>query len=122
MGQNILFGALDWKKRAARIGSPDYWNEKTTQDKNANQPIYLDLAEPDLRFKRVAHSGTSVLINGALLEADNSVTDIDQSTVGVDAYTGKAVVLQDKFQIGRASRKLIHWIPRMRLCLPNSLL
>lgn len=95
--QNILFGALDWKKRAARIGRPDYWNEKTTQDKNANQPIYLDLAEPDLRFKRVAHSGTSVLINGALLEADNSVTDIDQGTVGVDAYTGKAVVLQDKF-------------------------
>jgi hypothetical protein len=95
--QNILFGALDWKKRAAAIGSPDYWSEKAKQDKNANQPVYFDLAEPDLSFKRVAHSGTSVLINRALLEADNFVTDIDRSAVGVDAYTGETVELQDKF-------------------------
>lgn len=90
--QNILFGALDWKKRASTIGSPDYWSEKAKQDKNANQPVYLDLAEPDLTFKRVAHSGTSALINEALLQGDNSVGE-----VGVDAYTGEAVELQDTF-------------------------
>jgi len=95
--QNILFGALNWKNRAATIGNPDYWNEKAKQDKNANQPCYLDLAEPDFNFKRVAHSETSGLINRALLEADNIVTDIDESAVGVDAYTGKTVELQDKF-------------------------
>lgn len=95
--QNILFGALDWKKRVAAIGSPDYWTEKAKQDKNANQPLYLDLAEPDLSSKRVAHSGTSALINRALLEADNLVTDIDRSAVGVDAYTGETVELQNKF-------------------------
>jgi hypothetical protein len=95
--QNILFGALDWKKRVATIGSPDYWREKDKQDKNANQPVYLDLAEPDFSFKRVAHNETSVLINSALLESDNVVTDIEQSAVGVDAYTGETVELQDKF-------------------------
>ena len=95
--QIILFGALDWKNRTVTIGSPDYWIEKAKQHKIANQPVYLDLVEPELSFKRIAHIGTSVLINSALLEADNSVIDIDQSAVGVDAYTGETVELQDKF-------------------------
>jgi hypothetical protein len=97
--QDILFGVLDWKKRAAKIGTPDYWNEKTKQDKNANQPVYLDLAEPDSSFKRVAHSETSALINDALLKADTSATvaATDESSAGVDAYTGETVELQDKF-------------------------
>ena len=94
---NILFGAIDWKKRRAVIGSPDYWNEKGKQDKDAKQPVYLDLAEADLSFKRVAHPDTGDLINRTLLEADNIVTEIDQNVLGIDAYTGKAVQLQDKF-------------------------
>ena len=94
---NILFGAIDWKKRRAVIGSPDYWNEKGKLDKDAKQPVYLDLAEADLSFKRVAHTDTSDLINRTLLEADNIVTEIDQKVLGIDAYTGKAVKLQDKF-------------------------
>lgn len=95
--QNILFGALDWRKRNAEIGSPDYWSEKGKQDKDAKQPVYLDLVEADLHFKRIAHPDTSDLINRALLEADNTVSDIEQSALGMDAYTGKAVKLQDKF-------------------------
>lgn len=95
--QDILFGALDWKKRTDTIGSLVYWSEKAKQDKNANQPVYFDLAEPDLSFKRVAHCETSEIINRALLKAEYSVTDIDQRAVGVDAYTGEAVDLQDKF-------------------------
>ena len=97
--QDILFGVLDWKKRTAKIGTLDYWKEKTKQDKNANQPVYLDLAEPDSSFKRVAHAETSALINDALLKADTSATvaATDESSTGVDAYTGEAVKLQDKF-------------------------
>ena len=79
------------------IGSPDYWNEKGKLDKDAKQPVYLDLAEADLSFKRVAHTDTSDLINRTLLEVDNIVTEIDQKVLGIDAYTGKAVKLQDKF-------------------------
>jgi len=97
IAQNILFGALDWRKRNAAIGSPDYWNEKGKQDKDAKQPVYLDLAEADLSFKHVAHTDTSDLINRTLLEADNIGTEIDQNALGTDAYTGKAVKLQDKF-------------------------
>jgi hypothetical protein len=97
--QDILFGVLDWKKRAAKIGTPDYWKEKTKEDKNANQPVYLDLAEPDSSFKRVAHTETSGLINEALLNADITATIAapEESSTGLDAYSGRAVELQDKF-------------------------
>jgi len=41
--QEVLFGTLDWKKRPPEIASPDYWKEKVKQDKNANQPVYLEV-------------------------------------------------------------------------------
>jgi hypothetical protein len=97
--QDILFGALDWKKRQVPIAVPDYWKAKAKQDKNANQPIYLDLAEPDPHFKRVAHRETSTLINQALLGAgqpsETRKEDADEN--GVDAFSGQRVELQDKF-------------------------
>ncbi len=97
--QDILFGALDWKRRAVKIGTPDFWKEKAKQDKNANQPVYLDVADSDASCKRVAHSDTSGLINDALLKADNSAagTPTDESALGEDAYSGRIVRLQDKF-------------------------
>jgi hypothetical protein len=97
--QDILYGALDWKKRQSRIGTSAYWKEKAKQDKNANQPIYLDLASPAPRFKRVAHSETSTLINQALLLASEQSAEVSQTkgTSGtVDAF-GQAGELQDKF-------------------------
>jgi hypothetical protein len=100
--QDILFGTLDWKKRQAPIAAPDYWKDKTKQDKNANQPIYLDLASSDTRSKRVAHRETGAMINEALIKADTSsgAAAPDGSSMGVDAYTGQAVELQDKFPTG----------------------
>jgi hypothetical protein len=99
LSEEILFGVLDWKKRAAKIGSADYWKEKAKQEKSANQPIYLDLAEPDSSYKRVAHAESSALINDALLQANTSTTVAvpDELSMGVDAYTGQSVELQDKF-------------------------
>lgn len=100
--QDILFGTLDWKKRQTPIATPDYWKDKAKQDKNANQPIYLDLANTDTRFKRVAHRETSALINAALLKADaNAPAGVPKGGVaGLDAYTGQTVELQDKFPVG----------------------
>ena len=97
--QSVLFGVLDWKKRAVKLGSPDYWKEKAKEDKNANQPVYLDLVDCDPSCKRVAHGETSALINDALLKADTASdgVGIDASALGVDAYTGRAGELQDKF-------------------------
>ncbi len=96
--QSILFGALDWKKRTANIGGPDYWKAKAKQDKNANQPVYLDLAEPDLSFKCVAHCETSALVNKMLLQADNAApAATDGNSPGVDAFSGQPTELQDKF-------------------------
>lgn len=61
--QQMLFGALDWKKRAVEFGSPAYWKQKAKRDENANQPLCLDLASPDHHFKPVAHPATSELVN-----------------------------------------------------------
>jgi len=99
--QKVLFGTLDWKKRAPEIGSPDYWNEKARQDKNANQPIYLDLASPDMVFCRVAHSKTSALVNEALIRTESKVSDCEpeQRNLTEDAF-GETAVLQDKFPPG----------------------
>lgn len=99
LSQEILFGVLDWKRRAAKIGSADYWKEKTKQEKSPSQPIYLDLAELDSNYKRVAHAESSALINDALLQADTSTTVAvsDELSMGVDAFTGESVELQDKF-------------------------
>ena len=102
--QDVLFGVLDWEKRLSAIGTPDYFEEKIKKDRNANQPVYLDLAEADWSFKRVAHRQTSTLINeallrAALLRANDAVIggDTDKGEFGVDAYSGQRVKLQDKF-------------------------
>jgi hypothetical protein len=100
--QDVLFGALDWKKRLAPIASPDYWKGKAKQDKNTNQPIYLDLANPDARFKRVAHRETSAMINDTLVTVDTSAGAAapDGGSTGTDAFTGRAAPLQEKFPVG----------------------
>ncbi len=99
--QDILFGMLDWKKRASEIGSDGYWQEKGKQDKNANQPIYLDLASPDTNYWRVAHAKTSVLLNEVLFKiqpkGNGSATD---RTFFTEGAFGEKAVLQDKFPIG----------------------
>ena len=100
--QDVLFGALDWKKRQATVATPDYWKDKAKQDKNANQPIYLDLASPNTLFKRVAHRESSAMINEALIKADASseAAAPDAGSLGVDAFTGQSLELQDKFPGG----------------------
>jgi hypothetical protein len=99
--QEVLFGTLDWKKRAPEIASPDYWKEKVKQDKNANQPVYLDLAAPDTAFCRVAHSETSTLINAALIQAQSNAAagEPGQGSLAEDAF-GETAELQDKFPAG----------------------
>ncbi len=99
--QDILFGTLDWKKRTAGIGSPEYWKEKAKQDKNSNQPVYLDLASPDAGFWRVANAQTSARINEALFkfEPQGDGTAGGDATFGEDAF-GVQSVLQDKFPGG----------------------
>jgi hypothetical protein len=97
--QDVLFGVLDWEKRLVPIGASDYWKQKIEKDKDAKQPIYLDLTEADLSFKRVAHDETGALINEALLEADAAFTavEINKGMLGVDAYSGQPAKLQGKF-------------------------
>lgn len=110
--QDILFGTLDWKKRTAAIGSPDYWKEKRKQDKpekKAKQPVYLDLASPDSAYARVAHRKTSELINAALLNApprnNENESRANQTPSAEDAF-GEIAVLQDKFPDGPKVAKL----------------
>ncbi|MCF7763974.1 MAG: hypothetical protein K9N62_09905 [Verrucomicrobia bacterium] len=99
--QEVLFGTLDWKKRTPEIASPEYWKEKLKQDRNSNQPIYLDLASPGVGFYRVAHSETSALINTALIQTQSSVAAYDSERGGLveDAF-GELAELQDKFPPG----------------------
>lgn len=98
--QEMLFGMLDWKKRVAQIGSIDYWKEKAKQDKNANQPVYLDLALPDTACWRITHVKTSMLINAALFEAQpKDDGNANQDVSNVDAF-GETAALQDKFPVG----------------------
>ncbi len=99
--QVVLFGTLDWKKRPQEIASPDYWKEKVKQDKNANQPVYLDLASPDTTCCRVSHSETSTLINAALIQAQSNaaVGEPAQGELAQDAF-GEIAELQDKFPVG----------------------
>lgn len=99
--QDVLFGALDWKKRTTEIASSNYWKEKAKQDKNANQPVYLDLATPGAQSWRVAHSETSALINAALLTtlADTLDTGSGSTVADEDAF-GESSALQDKFPVG----------------------
>jgi hypothetical protein len=99
--QVVLFGTLDWKKRTPEIASPDYWKEKVKQDKNANQPVYLDLSSPDTAFCRVAHSETSALINSALIQTQsNAAAGVpEQGDWAEDAF-GETAELQDKFPAG----------------------
>lgn len=100
--QEVLFGTFDWKKRKSDIASPDYWKEKVQQDKkNANQPVYLDLASQDTSCCRVAHSETSALINAALFQTQSNVAagEPEQGDLAEDAF-GETAELQDKFPAG----------------------
>ena len=99
--QEVLFGTLDWKKRTPEIASLDYWKEKVKQDKNANQPVYLDLSSPDSACCRVAHSETSALINAALIQTQSNAAtgEPEQSDLAEDAF-GEISELQDKFPPG----------------------
>jgi hypothetical protein len=100
--QEVLFGTLDWKKRSQGIATPDYWKEKGKQDKkNANQPVYLDLASLDTAFCRVAHSETSAVINAALIQTQsNTAADKpEHDDLAEDAF-GDLAELQDKFPPG----------------------
>lgn len=99
--QDILFGTLDWKKRAPEIASPNYWKEKNKRDKNANQPVYLDLADPDTAFCRVAHSETSSLINEALIQMRSNIpmSKPEEKNLVEDAF-GQTEELQEKFPNG----------------------
>lgn len=96
--QQVLFGKLDWSRRAAKVGTPDYWKEKLKQDKDAKQPIYLDLSSLD-SGSRIARMDTGEWVNDALLKSDTSSVKREGETgnVGVDAFTGDSVELQDKF-------------------------
>jgi len=99
--QDVLFGTLDWKKRAAKVGSPDYWKEKNDLDDKANQPVYLDLASPDAGCWRVAHAETSALINAALLKSQpKGDEDLANQEVSSEDAFGEKAVLQDKFPGG----------------------
>ena len=105
--QEILFGTLDWKKRPPEIASLGYWEVKAEQDKNANQPVYLDLASSDTTCCRVAHSETSELINAALIQAQSNAAADEpvQSELAEDAF-GETAELQDKFPAGPKVAKL----------------
>ncbi len=96
--QEALFGVFDWKKRAVEFGTTGFWAEKAKQDKNANQPLYLDLAAPNHQQKPIAHPQTSEAINTALLRAAGATVPADQIQAGgIDAFTGRPSELQDKF-------------------------
>ena len=92
--QGVLFGVLDWKKRSADLGTVEYKEEKAKRDKNANQPIYLDVANKDHRLKPVAHQDTSIAINNILFQQSKAEAQANQSVV--DAF-GSRGSLQDKY-------------------------
>lgn len=99
--QEVLFGTLDWKKRTAEIASSSYWKEKIKQDKNANQPVYLDLFSPDTACSRVTHAETSKLINTALMQVKSNAILDEKEQIGLaeDAF-GTPAEFQDKFPPG----------------------
>ena len=95
--QGVLFGVLDWKKRNVDFGSVEYWKEKAKQDKpdkNAKQPVYLDVADIDQNHKPVAHQDTSKAINKILVQQSKVEDQLAQS--GIDAF-GSRGSLQDKY-------------------------
>ena len=96
--QQVLFGKLDWSRRATEVGTADYWKEKAKQDKDAKHPIYLDLASLG-SGSRIARTDTGERVNEALLKADASSAKGKGKprNVGVDAFTSESVELQDKF-------------------------
>jgi hypothetical protein len=93
--QDILYGTLDWKKRTAEVGTAAYWEQKAKQDKNAHQPVYLDVVHQDHRFKPVAHPETSRLLNKALLTACVSAGVGEGTGAGVDSYSGEIVLRRE---------------------------
>ena len=90
----VLFGMLDWKKRTADFGSADYWEEKAKKDKDANQPVYLDVATMDHHHKPVAHQDTSQAINKNLVRQSQAE---DQATPSVVDAFGRRGPLQDRY-------------------------
>jgi hypothetical protein len=92
----VLFGVLDWKKRTSDVGTTEYWVEKAGQDKQTNQPVYLNVLRPEHRSKPVAHAETSQCLNEALLRADVLAGADHAGAVGIDAYSGDVLPLQDK--------------------------
>ena len=99
--QDVLFGGLKPKVRNLRVGDADYWKEKEKQDNSSKQPIYLDLSLPDRRFPRVAHLGTSTLVNAALLKVlpGKVETDTGCGFPTEDAF-GEIAALQEKYPVG----------------------
>lgn len=65
---------------------------KTKKDEKRNQPIYLDLWEPDPAFKRVAHQVVSNLLADSLFSSGTG-----SGANGIDAFSGECVQLQSKF-------------------------
>jgi hypothetical protein len=104
LAQDVLFGVLDWKKRASDFASASYWREKAKQDRNANQPLCLDLVAKDHRFKPVAHPATSELVNqqaingglksGRKGRGGKKLAETDAQT---DAFSGTPCDLADVF-------------------------
>jgi hypothetical protein len=102
--QQALFGVLDWKKRAVGFDSDQYWKDKAEQDENANQPLCLDLASPDHRFKPVVHPATSELVNQQAFSAGlksgrkgRSNAKRAEADVQADAFSGTPCELADVF-------------------------
>ncbi len=94
--QKVLFGVLDWKKRTVDLGTVEYWGEKAKQDKNANQPVYLDVANMDHNSKPVAHQDTSEAINRMMVQHRESEEEARADQSIVDAF-GSRGSLQNKY-------------------------
>jgi hypothetical protein len=102
--QKVLFGILDWKKRAVGFGSSDYWKEKAEQDGDANQPLCLDLVATDHRFKPVAHPATSELVNRQAIKGGlksgrkgRGKERLAETGAQPDAFSGTPCELADVF-------------------------
>ena len=99
--QRILFGVLNWNRRSSKLGETDYWIEKKKRDKDANQPIYLDVADVDHSHKPVAHPDTSKAINNVLIKAENQRDQAAQNEM--DAF-GNSGPLEDKYPTPKVAK------------------
>lgn len=101
--QDILFGALDWPNRTVEVGNAEYWEQKADEDKDAKQPVYLDLKAQDHRYKPVAHPQTSQQLNteslrlGLAPSRKKAAKARGQPTAVLDAFTGQPLPLQETY-------------------------